>query len=54
MSSYAIIAAPMIASYSIFSIILSRIFLKEKLSPKQYIIITVVMLGIILLGIADA
>ncbi|MGF9977186.1 EamA family transporter [Viridibacillus arvi] len=54
MSSYAIIAAPMIASYSIFSIILSRIFLKEKLSPKQYIVITIVMLGIVLLGIADA
>jgi drug/metabolite transporter (DMT)-like permease len=52
-SGYAIIAAPLIASYSIFSVILSRIFLKEKLTKTQYIIITIVILGIILLGIAD-
>ena len=52
-SGYAIIAAPLIASYSIFSIILSRIFLKEKLTKKQYMIISVVIFGIILLGIAD-
>lgn len=52
-SGYAIIAAPLIASYSIFSIILSRIFLKEKLTKKQYMIIAVVIFGIILLGIAD-
>lgn len=53
MSAYAIIAAPLIASYSIFSVILSRIFLKEKLSSKHYVVITIVMIGIILLGIAD-
>lgn len=53
MSSNAIIAAPLIASYSIFSVILSRIFLKEKLSKVQYAIIIVVILGIALLGIAD-
>lgn len=53
MSSNAIIAAPLIASYSIFSIILSRIFLKEKLSKIQYAVIIVVILGIALLGIAD-
>ncbi|GEL03439.1 EamA family transporter [Rummeliibacillus stabekisii] len=54
MGSYAIIAAPLIASYSIFSVILSRIFLKEKLSPKHYFVIAIVMIGIIILGIADA
>ncbi|MNI87307.1 EamA-like transporter family protein [compost metagenome] len=53
MSSNAIIAAPLIASYSIFSVILSRIFLKEKLSRLQYIIIALVIIGIALLGIAD-
>lgn len=53
MSSNAIISAPLIASYSIFSIILSRIFLKEKLTKPQYLVITVVMLGIIILGISD-
>ncbi len=53
MSAYAIIAAPLIASYSIFSVILSRIFLKEKLTPKHYFVIAIVMIGIIILGIAD-
>ncbi|UNK18795.1 DMT family transporter [Paenibacillus sp. N3/727] len=53
MSSNAIIAAPLIASYSIFSVILSRIFLKERLSKVQYTVIIVVILGIALLGIAD-
>jgi EamA domain-containing membrane protein RarD len=37
----------------IFSVILSRIFLKEKLSKAQYAVIIVVILGIALLGIAD-
>ncbi len=49
----AIIAAPMIASYSIVSIILSRIFLKEKLPWKQYIAVGAIMLGIILLGVVE-
>ncbi|MGM9925698.1 MAG: EamA family transporter [Bacillus sp. (in: firmicutes)] len=53
MSANAIIAAPLIASYSIFSIILSRIFLKEKLNGKQYALVAVVIAGIALLGIAD-
>ncbi|WP_410771263.1 EamA family transporter [Fontibacillus sp. BL9] len=53
MSSNAIIAAPLIASYSIFSVILSRIFLKERLSKKQYAVIIIVIAGIALLGIAD-
>lgn len=53
MSSNAIIAAPLIASYSIFSVILSRIFLKEKLNKAQYAVIVGVIVGIALLGIAD-
>ncbi len=53
MSGNGIIAAPMIAAYSIVSIILSRIFLKEKLPWKQYIAVGTIMLGIIILGVLE-
>ncbi len=53
MSGKAVIAAPMIASYSIVSMILSRIFLKEKLTAKQYACIFFILLAIIVLGIYD-
>lgn len=49
----AIVAAPMISSYCVFSVLLSRLFLKEKLAKKQYLIILLVMVGIALLGVAD-
>lgn len=52
MASNAIIAAPLIAAHGIFSVLLSRIFLKEILTRAQYAFIAIVMLGIILLGIA--
>ena len=52
MSGSAIIAAPLIASYAIFSAILAHIFLKERLKKNQYFVIAFVMIGIILLGIA--
>lgn len=45
-----VVVAPMIASYSIVSVLLGRIFLKEKLSFKQYIIIALVMAGVFILG----
>jgi drug/metabolite transporter (DMT)-like permease len=48
-----VVVAPMIASYSIVSVILGRIFLKEKLSLKQYLIIAIVMVGIFLLGLFE-
>lgn len=54
MAGNAIIAAPLIAAHGIFSVILSRIFLKEVMSTRQYIMIAVVMIGIILLGFSDA
>lgn len=47
------VAAPMISAYCVFSVILSRIFLKEKLSRKHYLIIFTVFAGIILMGIAE-
>lgn len=53
MSGKGVIAAPMIAAYSIVSIVLSRIFLKEKLSGKQYAVVAAIMLGIVLLGVAE-
>lgn len=51
MAENSIVTAPLIASYSIVSIILSRIFLKEKLSKMQYIVIGAIMVGIFILGI---
>lgn len=47
------VAAPMISSYCVFSVLLSRIILKEKLSAKHYLIICTVFAGIILMGVAE-
>ena len=49
----AIVAAPMISSYCIMSLVWSRIFLKEKLSLKHYASILLVVAGIVILGILD-
>src|SRR5699024_9578992 len=54
MAGNAIIAAPLIAAHGIFSVILSRIFLKEIMSKRQYLMIVIVMIGIIILGFTDA
>jgi drug/metabolite transporter (DMT)-like permease len=43
----------MISSYCIVSLILSRIFLKEKLTKKQYAMVFLVIAGILVLGIID-
>jgi len=53
MSANAVVAAPLIASYAIFSVIFSRIFIKEVLKTKQYVVIGIVMAGIVLLGVAE-
>ncbi len=53
MSGNGIIAAPMIAAYSIVSILLSRIFLKEKLPWLQYLAVAVIMAGIVILGVIE-
>ena len=45
-----VIAAPMIACYSIVSVILGRVFLKEFLTRAQYFFIALVMLGVFILG----
>lgn len=53
MSGNATITAPIVGSYCILSMILSRIFLKEKLTKKEYIYIFLVLIGIIILAILD-
>ncbi len=50
----AVVAGPMIGSYAIVSVILSRIFLKEKLKPMQYVAVIMVLVGIVIMGIAEA
>ena len=47
------VAAPMISAYCVFSVLLSRIFLKEKLSFKHYLIIFTVCAGISAMGISE-
>ena len=47
------VAAPMISAYCVFSVVLSRLFLKEKLSLKHYLIICTVFAGIVLMGISE-
>ncbi|WP_319996006.1 DMT family transporter [Trichococcus shcherbakoviae] len=49
-SANAVIVAPLISSYSMVSVILSWIFLKEKLTAKQYAVIAMIMVGIFILG----
>ena len=46
-------SAPIISSYCAASVLWSRIFLKEKLSWKHYLMIALVVAGIVILGIYD-
>lgn len=46
-------AAPIISSYCVASVLWSRLFLKEKLSWKHYTAIAVTVSGIIIMGIFD-
>ena len=46
-------AAPMISAYCAVSVLWSRIFLREKLSPRHYFTITLAVIGIIILGVFD-
>ena len=47
------VAAPILSSVCVVSLLLSRIFLKEKLSWKTYAFIAVVIVGILLLAISE-
>ncbi len=53
MSGNGMVAAPMIASYCVASVVLARVFLKEKLTLKQYLMVLCVFAGILLLGIYE-
>ena len=53
MAKNPVLAAPMIASYCIVSMLLGRLLLKEKLKAAQYACIAAVVAGIILLGISE-
>ncbi len=53
MSGNGAIAAPIISSVCIVSLLLSRIFLKEKLTKKQYIFIAIIIIGILTLAIIE-
>ncbi len=47
------LAAPIISSYCVASVLWSRIFLKEKLSWRHYACIFITIAGIILMGVYD-
>ena len=53
MAGKPIVAAPMIASYCIVSLLLGRLLLKEKLKVAQYACVAAVVVGIVLLGISE-
>ena len=53
MSGNATISAPIVGSYCVLSMILSRIVLKEKLTKKEYVGIFLVLIGIFILAFLD-
>ena len=52
-SSNSTLSIPIISCYSIMSILLARIFLKEKLSIDEYITVFIILFGILILGISE-
>ena len=52
-SGEAALAAPIISSYCVASVLWSRLFLKEKLSWKHYACIVTTIMGIIIMGVYD-
>ena len=52
-TAHAAISAPIISAYCVASVLWSRIFLKEKLSWKHYVMILLVVIGIVMLGVFD-
>ncbi len=47
------VAAPIISSVCVVALVLSRIFLKEKLTKKQYVFIGIIIAGILLMAVAE-
>ena len=52
-SAHVALTVPLISAYCVGSMVLSRIFLKEKLSRRHYAMIALVVIGIVVLGIFD-
>jgi drug/metabolite transporter (DMT)-like permease len=52
-SSHSVITAPIVGCYCAFSVLLSRLFLKEKLNKWQYLALILILSGIILLAILE-
>ena len=46
-------AAPIISAYCAASVLWSRIFLREKLSWRHYLMLLLIVIGIVLIGILD-
>ena len=46
-------SAPIISSYCAASVLWSRLFLKEKLSKKHYLMIVLIVIGIAIMGLLD-
>ena len=53
MSGNGAIAAPILSSVCVVSLLLSRIFLKEKLTKKQYVFIFIIIVGILMLAVLE-
>lgn len=53
MSGNGAIAAPILSSVCVVSLILSRIFLKERLTKKQYLFIFIIIVGILMLAVLE-
>ena len=53
MSGNGAIAAPILSSVCVVSLLLSRIFLKEKLTRKQYLFIGIIIAGILMLAVLE-
>ncbi len=52
-SSHSVITAPIVGCYCAFSVLLSRLFLKEKLNKWQWMALIMIFMGIIVLAIVE-
>ncbi len=53
MSGNGAIAAPILSCVCVVSLLLSRIFLKEKLTKKQYVFVGIIIIGILMLAVLE-
>ena len=53
MSGNGAIAAPILSCVCVISLLLSRIFLKEKLTKKQYLFIGIIIVGVLMLAVIE-